>query len=209
MNDPSSVERSTQSSVFRLPGGESVMVRPISPQDADRLQAYVRNLSAAARRNRFLGAVSELAPTKLDRVTRMNGRGELALIAFAGEGGEMAMIAEAIEAMARESQRCEIALSVTDAWQRKGVGTALMRRMVEVGKAHGLKGLRADVLAVNSAMIGLLREVGADEVPPPDGGVVDVVFRFKETPPSPAATSPVSSPAPVGVSLPERAQSGR
>jgi len=56
-----------------------------------------------------------------------------------------------------------------------------MQRMVEVGKAHGLKGLRADVLVVNSAMIALLRAVGADEVPPPDGGVVGMEFRFKET----------------------------
>src|SRR5438445_7575771 len=100
MNSPSSVEHSTPTGVFPLPGGESVMVRAISPQDADRLQAYMRNLSAWARRNRFLGAVSELAPTELDRLTRMRGPGELALIVFAGTGGETAMIAEAIEVIA-------------------------------------------------------------------------------------------------------------
>ncbi len=58
MNSPSSVEGTTQTDLFRLPGGESVMVRAISPQDADRLQAYMRNLSGPTRRNRFLGAVS-------------------------------------------------------------------------------------------------------------------------------------------------------
>ena len=95
----------------------------------------------------------------------------------------------------------ELGIVIADAWQRKGVGTALMRRMVEVGKAHGLKGLRADVLAVNSAMIALLRDVGADEVPPPDGGVVDVEFRFKDSqPPTPAAPPAPGSPEPIPVS---------
>src|SRR5258707_12878574 len=125
MNSPSSVEGSTQTDMFRLPGGESVMVRAISPQDADRLQAYMRNLSGPTRRNRFLGAVSELTPKELERLTHMGGPGELAMIAFGRVGGETAMIAEAIMAIAPESQRCEIALSVPDACQRKGLGRLL------------------------------------------------------------------------------------
>src|SRR5258707_6597678 len=105
MNSPSSMERSTQTDEFRLPGGESVMVCAIGPQDADRLQAYMRNLSAPTRRNRFLGAVSELTPKELDRLTHMGGPGELALIAFCGVGGETAMIADAIPPIAPPSQR--------------------------------------------------------------------------------------------------------
>ena len=80
--------------------------------------------------------------------------------------------------------------------------------MVEVGRANGLKGLRADVLAVNSAMIALLRDVGADEVPPPDGGVVDVEFRFQEPPP-PAVASPAAPAEPPTVTRPARPQPAR
>jgi acetyltransferase len=98
----------------------------------------------------------------------------------------------------------ELGIVIADAWQRKGVGGALMRRMVEVGRANGLKGLRADVLVVNSAMIALLRSVGADEVPPPEAGVVDVEFRFKEfQPPAPAASTPPAASEPAGVSRPQ------
>jgi RimJ/RimL family protein N-acetyltransferase len=102
----------------------------------------------------------------------------------------------------------ELGIVIADAWQRKGVGSALMRRMVEVGRANGLKGLRADVLAVNSAMIALLRDVGADEVPPPDGGVVDVEFRFQEPPP-PAVASPGAPAEPPAVTRPARPQPAR
>src|SRR5260370_12379161 len=126
MNSPSSVEGTTQTDLFRLPGGESVMVRAISPQDADRLQAYMRNLSGPTRRNRFLGAVSELTPKELERLTHMGGPAELALIAFRGVGGETAMIAEAIPAIAPQSQRREIALSRTGPLQRHGLRTLLL-----------------------------------------------------------------------------------
>jgi GNAT superfamily N-acetyltransferase len=160
MNNLGSVERTTQSSVFRLPGGESVMVRVIRPQDADRLQAYMRNLSAPTRRNRFLGAVSELTPAELERLTHMGGAAEWAWIAFARASGETAMIAEAVQAIAPESQRCEIALSVTDAWQRKGIGTLLLSTMERRARELGARYLVGDVLRTNDAMKGLARKAG-------------------------------------------------
>jgi len=160
MDDPSSVERGAQLSVLRLPAGEPVMVRAISPQDADCLQAYIRNLSVPSRRNRFLGAVSELAASELDRLTHMNGPRELALIAFARLGGETAMIAEAVQVIAPESQRCEIALSVTDAWQRRGVGTLMLSHMERRAKMLGARYVIAEALRTNEPMKGLARKAG-------------------------------------------------
>ena len=166
----------TQSHTFRLPGGESVMVRTISPQDADRLQAYVRNLSASTRRNRFLGAISELAQTELERLTHMNRPGELALIAFARIGGEVSMVAEAVQVIAPQSQRCEIALSVTDAWQRKGLGTLLVRNMECRARVLGARYLIGEVLRTNDAMKGLARKAGfAIQGPFRDARLVEIV----------------------------------
>jgi GNAT superfamily N-acetyltransferase len=188
MNDASSVEPpgpafgrpdsklGTQSHMFRLPGGESVMVRVISPQDRDRLQAYMRNLSGSTRRNRFLGAVSELAPTELDRLTHMDRPGELALIAFARMGGETHMVGEAIHVIAPESQRCEIALSVTDVWQRKGLGTLLLRNMECRARVLGARYLIGEVLRTNDAMKGLARKAGfAIQGPFTDARLVEII----------------------------------
>jgi GNAT superfamily N-acetyltransferase len=176
MNDASRFDRGMQSHMFRLPGGESVMVRAISPQDADRLQAYMRNLSGSTRRNRFLGAVSELAQTELDRLTHMDRPGELALIAFARMGGEASMVAEAIQVIAPQSQRCEIALSVTDAWQRKGLGTLLVRNMECRARVLGARYLIGEVLRTNDAMKGLARKAGfAIQGPFTDARLVEIV----------------------------------
>jgi len=176
MNNLSGVEQSAQAHMFRLPSGEVVTVRAIRPQDVGRLQAYTRNLSLSTRRNRFLGAVSELTQAGLDRLTHMGGPGELALIAFAGDGAEAFMIAEAIQVIAPESQRCEIALSVTDAWQRKGLGTLLVRNMECRARVLGARYLIGEVLRTNDAMKGLARKAGfAIRSPLTDARLVEIV----------------------------------
>ena len=70
---------------FRLPDGAPVRVRPIRPQDGDMLQAYLRRLSPASRRNRFLGALNELSPRELERLVRMDCGGACARRGRAGQ----------------------------------------------------------------------------------------------------------------------------
>jgi GNAT superfamily N-acetyltransferase len=160
MSGPSVVARSTQTRVLHLPGGERVVLRAIRPSDADRLQAYIRGLSAEARHNRFLGAVGELSPRQLDRVTHMDRLGELALIALAGDGDEGTIVGEAMHVMAPEGHRCEIALSVADPWQGRGLGTLLLRDIECRARLIGARHLVGDVLRTNAAMKGLARKAG-------------------------------------------------
>jgi GNAT superfamily N-acetyltransferase len=54
----------------------------------------------------------------------------------------------------------DIAFAVRDAWQRRGVGTTLMRRMSETARANGLSGFRADVLSGNRGMLMIFQQSG-------------------------------------------------
>jgi GNAT superfamily N-acetyltransferase len=58
----------------------------------------------------------------------MGRPGALALLAFVADGREGIVIGEAIQVIAPGSVHCEIALSITDDWQRRGLGTRLLRR---------------------------------------------------------------------------------
>ena len=160
MRDRKAVEIARRPHTFYLPGGEPVMVRTLRPQDAARLQTYVQGLAAESRRNRFLGAVNELAPTKLEYVLHMDRPGELALMAFAGGDHEAAMIAEAIQVIAPDSERCEMALSVADGWQRRGLGTLLLRNVECRARILGARYLFGEVLRTNTAMKCLARSEG-------------------------------------------------
>jgi RimJ/RimL family protein N-acetyltransferase len=155
--------------------GDRITIRAVRPQDADRLQAYIRGLSSEARRNRFLGAVSELAPARLKHLTQMDRPGEMTLLACAETREEPQMIAEAVLVKAPNSQRCEIALSVADAWQRKGVGTLLLRNLECRASMLGADFLFGDVLRTNTAMKCLARRAGFSiQTPFTDARLVEI-----------------------------------
>ncbi len=161
---------------LRPSGIGRVLVRAIAPNDAEELQAYVRGLSREARRNRFLGALAELAPAQLERMSRMSGPSELMLLAFADVDGERSVVAEAALVIAADSRRSEIALSVADAWQGRGLGMLLLRHLECHAKAHGARYLFGDVLRTNTAMKCLARKAGFSfRSPVTDARLVEVV----------------------------------
>jgi GNAT superfamily N-acetyltransferase len=144
----------------RLAGGEALIVRAVGPHDANQLQDYVRGLSGESRRNRFLGALSELTPTRLDGLVHMHQPRETLLLALACCGGRSQIIAEGMLVTAPNSGRGEIALSVADRWQRRGIGTLLLRELEARARAVGARYLFGDVLHTNTAMKCFARKSG-------------------------------------------------
>ena len=139
-------------------GDELVTVRPARPEDAGRIGEYIRGLSFASRYRRFLGPVNELAPADLHRMTHGNDAAPPALIVESGNGDARAVIGEARYAF--DGIGCEFALSVSDAWRGKGVGTMLMGIMEERAKLWGAHYLVGDVLGSNQPMLALARKLG-------------------------------------------------
>jgi GNAT superfamily N-acetyltransferase len=143
-----------------LPGGERITVGVVRPQDAGALQAYFRELSGESRYRRFLGALAELNAKQLARITEMNGPDEVALLAFAETGNTPCLVGEAVLVRVAGSARREFALSVTDAWQRKGVGAALLADLECRARMRGARYLYGDVLRTNTPMKNLARKAG-------------------------------------------------
>jgi acetyltransferase len=176
MSDRNAAGITTRPVIFRLPGGEAVTVRPIHPDDAGRLHEHFRGLSEQGRRNRFLGAVNELPPREIERLASMDRPRELALVAFAADDPDTAMIGEAIHVVAPDGARCEFALSVIDAWQRRGLGTLLLRLIECRARLIGARHLFGDVLRTNTAMKGLARTIGFSlRSPVTDARLVEIV----------------------------------
>lgn len=159
-----------------LPGNECLIVRTIMPQDGERLQNYVRGLSGESRRNRFLGALSEFQPARLEELIRMRGPRQVVLLALAQIGSKLQMVAEAMLVIAPNSERGEIALSVADNWKHQGLGTELIRHLEARARRAGARSLFGDVLHTNTAMKGLARKSGYSICSPfTDARLVEVV----------------------------------
>lgn len=144
--------------IFRLSEGTRVSVRPACPSDAARIQDYVRGLAATSRYDRFLGAVNELSPAELDRLRRSDDR-EATFVVEAGYAGTRVVIGEARYA-ASDGPACEIALSIAEAWRRRGLGTLLLDFLECRARSRGVPTLVADVLRSNAAMRTLARNAG-------------------------------------------------
>jgi acetyltransferase len=152
---------------LRLPAGECLTLRPITPDDSEVLQAYVRGLSPESRYNRFFGALQELPPAELERVTHLDRRYDLALVAETDAGAASIVIGEARHAFTPDRLECEFALSVADAWRGRGIGTLLMAEMGRRARSLGAWRLTAEVLRANEPMkaLALKTGFGMDDVP--------------------------------------------
>ena len=157
-----------------LSDGKRFIMRPIRPEDAEIEQAFVRRLSQESRYFRFMGAVRELTPTMLVRFTQIDYDREMAFVAVCNDGGKGG--AETEIAVVRyitnpDGRSCEFAIVVDDAWQRRGLGRILMRRLIEVARERGLATMIGHVIANNTSMHKLCAGLGFTiEHTPDDAG---------------------------------------
>jgi GNAT superfamily N-acetyltransferase len=120
----------------------------------------VRGLSPESRYQRFFGALYELPPAELDRVLLLDQKYQLALLAETHIGGAPVVIGEARFALAPNRLEGEFALSITDDWRGKGLGTLLMADIECRARSFGARYLVADVLRSNARMKALARKMG-------------------------------------------------
>jgi RimJ/RimL family protein N-acetyltransferase len=140
--------------------GEKVTVRLACPRDTGMIQSYIRGLSPASRRNRFLGSLNEVSENELFRMTQTDRCTHATLIAENVVDGDCTMIGEARYAVTPDGFRCEFAVSVDESWRRKTLGTQLIGLVVHRARALGLRYLVGDVFRSNEAMITLARKTG-------------------------------------------------
>jgi GNAT superfamily N-acetyltransferase len=146
--------------VVRIGDGRSIVVRFVESSDASIVQTYFRNLSAASRHNRFLGGASELPPNELQKILHVGEGNHFAVIVEANMDGVVTAIGEARYVIDDDSGAFEFGMSVTDAWQRQGVGAAIIANLECRAAALGATHMIGDTLRSNAEMIALARKSG-------------------------------------------------
>jgi len=148
------------SDVLRSRSGAPVTVRFVEPRDADALQNYFRGLTTRSRYNRFLGAMSELPASQLDRFIHVGEADQFSVVATMQVDGFETVVGEARYAFNFETSSFEFGLSIDDRWQGHGIGKALLSNLECRAAAFGAERLFGDTLRSNDSMIGLARKSG-------------------------------------------------
>jgi GNAT superfamily N-acetyltransferase len=146
--------------------------RPIRPEDWRRLQRFHRRLSSSTIGLRFHGAKRELSVPLALRLTNMDGKDNVGIVATTGTRGR-------IVAVGRYSRltptSAEVAFVVEDAYQHHGIGHRLMERLKRIARDNGITTFVAEVLPGNVPMIKLLQEAGPTHMRV-NAGVCEVVL---------------------------------
>ena len=148
--------------------GEEITIRPIRPEDEPKLVTFHERLSERSVYLRYANLM------KLEQRVAHN---RLARICFIDYDREMALVAErpveedddqiiGVGRLTKQPGRneAEFAMLVIDEFQGEGIGTELLRRLVEVGETEGLDRITADILQQNHAMQRVCEKLGFDLV---------------------------------------------
>jgi GNAT superfamily N-acetyltransferase len=149
-----------------LPDGAELLLRPATADDVTAARGLHERSSAQTLHRRYLGG----APPSDARLRRLlEPAGGVTLVAVRDDGSLVAMANLVVE-----GDLGEVALLVEDDWQRRGIGTALLRRLAVHAARRGLTVLTAHTGADDAAVVGALRRLGPARTSPPDGGLVSV-----------------------------------
>lgn len=147
---------------MRLRDGSAVVVRPIEPADHDRLLDAFARLSDESRYRRFFAPIHQLPEDTVRYLTDVDHRDHEALIAL-GKQGEMVGVARYVRPAAG-SEVAEAAITVSDAWQGRGLGSQLLQRLADRARQEGVRRFTALVKVENPAAVRVLRELGPSEL---------------------------------------------
>jgi RimJ/RimL family protein N-acetyltransferase len=162
-----------------LRDGTPALIWPLLPTDAAGLRLGFRGLSAESRRSRFLTAVPELSEAMIRRlVDDVDGVHHVALVltVFPVSGEERLVGVGRLVQSRDDETTADIAITVADAWQGRGVGTALAEALVE-RRPPAVQRLSTVVSAANTASLRLLARLGPMSQQPAGAGVVEVTVR--------------------------------
>ena len=152
--------RATPARRVRLPGGERVNMRPIRADDAAAFACAYTRLSEQSRHRRFLSLATTLQPDDLRYLTAVDHHDHEALVAIDPETGDILGSARYLRHPSRPSE-AELAIEVVDAWQRRGIGRALLQALSTLALATGVHRFTAIVAADNVPVQRALRHAAA------------------------------------------------
>ncbi|KNC20542.1 GCN5 family acetyltransferase [Arthrobacter sp. RIT-PI-e] len=160
-----------------LRDGGTAHLRPISPLDADAVQAFHVRQSQASVYLRFFTYKARLSAKELRRFTEVDHRDRVAFVITRGTDiigiGRYDRLDDPLEA--------EVAFNVSDHHQGRGLGSILLEHLAAAARENGIRRFSAEVLPENRKMITVFAEAGYEVERHFDDGVVVLSFDIDPT----------------------------
>jgi RimJ/RimL family protein N-acetyltransferase len=171
------VNAADYSAVESLRDGRRVEIRALRPTDRAGLLDAVAQMSEEARYRRFFAPKRTFSEKEVEFYLNVDFVGHVALVAVLEEGGRQ-VIAGGGRYIVSAPGSAEVAFALDEAHQGLGIGTRLMRHLVALARAAGLREFTAEVLPENAAMLKVFQRCGLATTTRREGGVVHVMMAL-------------------------------
>ncbi len=152
-----------------LPDGQTLLLRPIRPEDEPAFQRFFTSLSPEDIRLRFLHPMKLLPKTMAARLTQIDYDREMALVLTSGDGRQNADLHGVVRISADpDNEKAEFAIMLRSGKTGLGLGPMLMRRIIDYARSRSISQLFGEVLNENRSMLALCKALGFKRRKDPD-----------------------------------------
>jgi RimJ/RimL family protein N-acetyltransferase len=147
------------SNVEQLRDGSRITIRALKPQDRDELVGAISRVSPRSLYRRFFGPRRSFSKAEISYFVDVDFERHVALVATIEERGRPLIIASARYVVVRPGE-AEVSFIVADAYQKRGIGSRLLRHLAALAREAGITTFIADVLPDNFGMLKVFEKSG-------------------------------------------------
>jgi acyl-CoA hydrolase/GNAT superfamily N-acetyltransferase len=155
-----------------------VRFRPIRPSDERALRDFFYSHSAETVYQRYHAPVKVLMPKQIQELCTIDYDQHMALAGFVRDGEGERLVAVGRYVLDRATNLAELAFTVHDELQGRGIGTWLFERLRGIARGRGIEGFIAYVLPNNVKMLNVFHRGGMRLESAVEEGIITVTMRF-------------------------------
>jgi acetyltransferase len=178
---------SQYTSRWKMKGGAQIPIRPIRPEDEPLMVRFHESLSDQSVYLRYFHMEklsTRIAHDRLIRKCFIDYDREMALVADMADTqtSQHEILGVGRLSRSREGNDAEVAVLITDRFQHAGLGTELLRKLIEIARAEKISRIVAHILPENAGMLGLAKRFGFEVQDSGDPGTLTAVLSLQDFP---------------------------
>jgi acyl-CoA hydrolase/RimJ/RimL family protein N-acetyltransferase len=161
-----------------LRDGTEIFFRPVKPTDEAALSEMLYSMSPASLRTRYMAQTMTFPHKDVQQLANIDYTQDLCIVGTVPDTSGEQIVAIAQYFLDPRTQSAEVAFIVQDEWQKKGMGTFLLKYLTRTAKQRGVKSFYAKVLPANKPMLAIFHNTGYNVNIEFDGEVYNITYEL-------------------------------